>query len=122
MIIGPENGTELRSESEVQLRYVLDLIRDVFYVCEERQKSLFAMLITADVLRAMDADPAAGKVLRKNTFCPEKIFRLTGGNGIVPTNKDIGEMLGLSEQSASRSYRDFREKVRSFKEGLLKPD
>lgn len=120
--IGPENGTELRSESEDQLRYFLDLIRDVFDVCQERQKSLLAMLISAEVLRAMDADPAAGKVLRKYTFCSGQILRLAGENGIVPTNKDTGEMLGLSEQSVSRTYRGFREKVRSFKEDLLKTD
>lgn len=100
----------LREES---LKTRVGDIRRVFDRTQERQKKLLSMLITAEVLRSFQGDMAAGEsLLAGYPFFSSEILQLTISAGEVPTNKKIGEMNQISEQSLSRTYRFFKEKIK----------
>ena len=52
-------------------------------------------------------DPDLFAVAQKTTFFNNEVYEQTLKHGNPPTAKEIGESLGLSEQSVSRSYKVF---------------
>ena len=48
--------------------------------------------------------------MNKNYY--EKVLDYYKKHGELPTAKQIGEILGVSEQSLSRTYKNFKEKLK----------
>lgn len=53
----------------------------------------------------------ASQVLSGKELFNEDIFTYYKKNGDLPTAKQIGEQCGVSEQSVSRTYKTFKEKL-----------
>lgn len=91
---------------------LLDRIDSVFATVQERQKRLLSMLLTIEVVKACNEDlETARQFLTGKQLFNEKIITYYTMNGELPTAKQIGEQCGVSEQSVSRTYKTFKEKL-----------
>lgn len=92
---------------------LIEEIEDVFSEVQDRQKMLLSMLLTAEVIKAFneDVDKAKELLCDKEIFNQE-VFDYYEKNGELPTAKQIGKILGVSEQSLSRTYKNFKEKLK----------
>lgn len=91
---------------------LLDRIDSVFATVQERQKRLLSMLLTVEVVKACNEDlDKARQVLSGKKLFNEGIIDYYTMNGELPTAKQIGEQCGVSEQSLSRTYKNFKEKL-----------
>jgi DNA-directed RNA polymerase specialized sigma subunit len=92
---------------------LLEEIEDVFSEVQDRQKMLLSMLLTAEVIKAFneDVDKAKELLCDKEIFNQE-VFDYHEKHGELPTAQQIGKILGVSEQSLSRTYKNFKEKLK----------
>ena len=80
---------------------------------QERQKRLLSMLLTVEVVKAFNEDiDKAKEILCDKEFYNEEVFDYYTNNGELLTAKQIGVICGVSEQSLSRTYKNFKEKLR----------
>ena len=86
---------------------MLEKIDMIFSKRQERQKPLLSKLLTAKIVKQLIDYPELFVVAQKTTFFSNEIYEQTVKHGNPPTAKEIGESLGLSEQSVSRSYKVF---------------
>lgn len=101
-IIAQERVTEL-----------IDRIHATFQVTQERQKRLLSLLLTAEVIRAFEYDlKAADEILCKYSFYSNEIFDWYKTYCALPTARQIAQICGVSEQSLSRTYKNFKEKLK----------
>lgn len=88
-------------------------IDNVFQTVQERQKKLLSLLLTAEIVKALACDiKETERVLDGCSFFNAEIIDWYKKHGGIPTAKQIGEMCGVSEQSLSRAYKNFKEKLR----------
>ena len=92
---------------------LVEKINDVFTTVQDRQKRLLSMLLTVEIIKAFNEDVDKAKEL----LCDKEIFNQEvldyyEKHGELPTAKQIGEILGVSEQSLSRTYKNFKEKLK----------
>ena len=92
---------------------LLEEIEDVFSEVQDRQKRLLSMLLTVEIIKAFneDVDKAKELLCNKEIFNQE-VFDYYEKNGELPTAKQIGVVCGVSEQSLSRTYKNFKEKLK----------
>ncbi len=84
----------------------------VFKTVQVRQKKLLSLLLTAEILKALEYDvKEAVKLLGECNFFNREIIGFYEKLGHIPTAKQIGEECGASEQSVSRTYKNFKEKL-----------
>lgn len=103
-------------ENMIEESAVISLIEEIEYVfseVQERQKRLLSMLLTVEIIKAFNEDVDKAKEL----LCDKKIFNQEvfdyyEKNGELPTAKQIGVICGVSEQSLSRTYKNFKEKLK----------
>lgn len=108
-----ENAEEILIRKE-QLQMSFDDLTAVFEKLQERQKRSISMRITAEVLRSYESDiKTAENILRGRPFLNEELLEITKKCGKVPANKEIAELLEISEQNLSNRYRTFMQRVRS---------
>ncbi len=95
------------------LQELVKQIDAVFQTVQERQKKLLSLLLTIELVKALDYDfKAIVNLLQIYTFFNKEILDWYDKNGDIPTAKQIGDICGVSEQSLSRTYKNFKEKLK----------
>ena len=108
-----EKTAEDKISDESAFISLVERIDDVFSSVQERQKKLLSMLLTVEIIKACDEDlVSARKVLTGKEMINEDIFKYYEKHGELPLAKQIGEMCDVSEQSLSRTYKNFKEKLK----------
>ena len=92
---------------------LVERIDDVFTTVQDRQKRLLSMLLTIEIIKSCDEDlDKAKNVLTGKELFNEEVFDYYEKHGELPTAKQIGILCGVSEQSLSRTYKNFKEKLK----------
>ena len=92
---------------------LVEKINGVFNTVQDRQKKLLSMLLTVEIIKACDEDlDKAKNVLTGKELFNEEVFDYYEKHGELPTAKQIGLRCGVSEQSLSRAYKNFKEKLK----------
>ena len=99
-------------ETETVTAY-LDVIQSVFDRLQARQKPLLAKLITARLSLPLKDDPLLLTALQSKSYYDNEIFKKCLTRGAMIEAKEISHLLGIAESSTSRSWRNFKEKLRS---------
>lgn len=108
-----EKNAEDRLAEESAFISLIDRIDEVFTTVQDRQKKLLSMLLTAEIIKACDEDlDKARQVLECKELFNEEVFDYYEKHGELPTAKQIGLLCGVSEQSLSRTYKNFKEKLK----------
>lgn len=95
------------------LKELVVQIDKVFQTVQERQKKLLALLLTAEIVRALEYDVKETEhLLNGYSFFNMEMIDSYKKYGVIPTAKQIGERCGVSEQSLSRTYKNFKEKLK----------
>ncbi len=92
----------------------LDLIRridGVFQTCQERQKTLLSCLLTAKLIPAIDLNDDLLSELETVSFINRTLMMDYISGMKMPSAREIAKVLNTSEQSASRTLKNFLEKV-----------
>lgn len=106
----PENTIIMRDG----LKELVIKIDSVFQTVHERQKKLLSLLLTAEIVKSLDYDiKATVNLLQGYAFFDLEIICWYEKHGDIPTAKQIGEICGVSEQSLSRTYKNFKAKLLS---------
>jgi hypothetical protein len=70
------------------------------------------MLLTVEIIKAFNEDvDNVKKLLCNKGIFNQEVFDYYEKNGELPTAKQIGVICGVSEQSLSRTYKNFKEKL-----------
>lgn len=110
---------KLTEDSIIELdtaKELLEKVDQVFQKRQERQKPLLSKLITAKISQQLQLDEKLLAIVNKMSFFDLDVFKTSIIQGSPPTAKDIGEKLGLSEQSVSRTFKEFIKKLENIKE------
>lgn len=108
-----EKNAEDKMADESAFITLVEKINDVFKTVQDRQKKLLSMLLTAEIIKACDEDlDKARQVLECKELFNEEVFDYYEKHGELPTAKQIGLLCGVSEQSLSRTYKNFKEKLK----------
>lgn len=91
----------------------LDIIQLVFNGLQERQKSMMAMLITARMSLLIRDDTVLLELFRSKSYFNASVFQEYLQRSEAIGAKEISEQLGVAEASTSRSWKNFKEKLRS---------
>lgn len=106
----PENAIIMREG----IKELVVQIDRVFQTVQERQKHLLSLLLTAEIVKALDHDiKATVNLLQGYAFFNKEFTVWYENHGDIPTAKQIGEICGVSEQSLSRTYKNFKAKLLS---------
>ena len=105
-----EKTAEDKMADESAFISLVEKIDDAFSSVQERQKKLLSMLLTVEVIKACDEDlDKARQSLEDKDIYNAEVFDYYNKNGALPTAKQIGVLCGVSEQSLSRTYKNFKE-------------
>ena len=108
-----EKNVEDKLADESSFIALVERIDGVFTTVQDRQKKLLSMLLTAEIIKACDEDlDKAKNVLTGKELFNEEVLDYYKKHGELPTAKQIGKILGVSEQSLSRTYKNFKEKLK----------
>ena len=108
-----EKTAEDKLADESAFITLVERIDDVFITVQDRQKKLLSMLLTVEIIKACNEDlDKAKNILTGKELFDEEVFDYYEKHGELPTAKQIGEILGVSEQSLSRTYKNFKEKLK----------
>ena len=108
-----EKTAEEKMIDESAVISIIEEIDDVYSEVQERQKRLLSMLLTVEVVKAFNEDiDKAKEILCDKEFYNEEVFDYYINNGELLTAKQIGVICGVSEQSLSRTYKNFKEKLK----------
>ncbi len=95
---------------------IIELVNDIentFIEIQERQKKIISLLLTVEVIIAFDYDiKKTVKILNGKKLFNYSVVRYYEKNGELPTARQIASICGVSEQSLSRTYKNFKEKLR----------
>ena len=108
-----EKNAEDKMADESAFVSLVETINGVFNTVQDRQKKLLSMLLTVEIIKACDEDlDKAKNVLTGKELFNEEMFDYYEKHGELPTAKQIGLLCGVSEQSLSRTYKNFKEKLK----------
>ena len=108
-----EKNAEDKMADESAFVSLVEKINGVFNTVQDRQKKLLSMLLMVEIIKACDEDlDKAKNVLTGKELFNEEVFDYYKKHGELPTAKQIGEVLGVSEQSLSRTYKNFKGKLK----------
>lgn len=108
-----EKNAEDKMADESAFITLVEKINDVFKTVQDRQKKLLSMLLTAEIIKACDEDlDKAKNVLTDKELFNKEVLDYYKKHGELPTAKQIGGICGVSEQSLSRTYKNFKEKLK----------
>lgn len=108
-----EKNAEDKMADESAFVSLVEKINGVFNTVQDRQKKLLSMLLTVEIIKACDEDlDKAKNVLTGKKLFNKEVLDYYKKHGELPTAKQIGEILGVSEQSLSRTYKNFKEKLK----------
>ena len=113
-IIDTSNSADDKIINQMAAVEILKIIESEFSDCQERQKRMLSLMLTTEVVKAFDEDiEQARRTVSGFSFCSEECFLYYKENGSVLTARQIAQKCGTSEQSLSRAYKNFKEKVKS---------
>lgn len=104
------SSDKLTDDAVVELdaaKEVLDRIDNVFQKRQQRQKPLLSKLITAKISEQLQSEETLLSIAAKMSFFDKEVYEVVLEKGSPPTAREIGENLGLSEQSVSRTFKTF---------------
>ena len=108
---------ETRDDTEELSEVLLKAADKCFNNLQDRQKKLISLFFTRECFIALsgyyDAKEAHYK-LNKYSFYNVEIVKVLINIQRVPTQKELAKYCGVSEQSASRSYASFKQKIKDF--------
>lgn len=108
-----ESSEEEKIIAQERVTELIDRIQTAFQIVQERQKRLLSLLLTTEVIRAFDYDlKAAHEILCKYSFNSDEIYNWYERYCALPTARQIAQICGVSEQSLSRTYKNFKEKLK----------
>lgn len=108
-----EKNAEEKMADDSAFVSLVERIDGVFKAVQDRQKKLLSMLLAVEIIKACDEDlDKAKNVLTGKELFNKEVFDYYEKHGELPTAKQIGEILGVSEQSLSRTYKNFKEKLK----------
>ena len=108
-----EKNAEDKMADESAFITLVERIDDVFTTVQDRQKKFLSMLLTVKIIKACDEDlDKAKNVLTGKELFNKEVFDYYKKHGELPTAKQIGLLCGVSEQSLSRTYKNFKEKLK----------
>ena len=108
-----EKNAEDKMADESAFVSLVEKINGVFNTVQDRQKKLLSMLLTVEIIKACDEDLGkARQVLEDKELFNEEVLDYYEKHGELPTAKQIGVICGVSEQSLSRTYKNFKEKLK----------
>lgn len=100
----------IRYESAQEFLNLLELTYDQL---QERQKPMIAMLITTKIALIVSEDVRLMEFVKKKSFYDETIFMESLKRGEQIQAKEIAEKFGVVEASASRSWKTFKDKIKT---------
>ena len=108
-----EKNAEDKMADESAFVSLVEKINGVFNTVQDRQKKLLSMLLTVEIIKACNEDlDKAKNVLAGKELFNKEVFDYYEKHGELPTAKQIGLRCGVSEQSLSRTYKNFKEKLK----------
>ena len=108
-----EKNAEDKVVGESAFISLVEKINNVFATIQDRQKRLLSMLLTAEIIKACDEDvDKACKVLAGKEMFNKEVLDYYNKHGKLPTAKHIGSVCKVSEQSLSRTFKNFKEKLK----------
>ena len=108
-----EKNAEDKMADESAFITLVEKINDVFTTVQNRQKKLLSMLITVEIIKACDEDlDKAKNVLTGKELFNKEVLDYYKRHCELPTAKQIGVICDVSEQSLSRTYKNFKEKLK----------
>ena len=108
-----EKSIEDKMVDEAEFIAFVEKINAFFSGVQDRQKRLLSMLLTVKIIEACDKDlDKARNILVGKELFNEEVFDYYEKHGKLPTNRKIAEICGISEQSLSRTYKNFKEKLK----------
>ena len=108
-----EKNAEDKMADDSAFVSLVERIDGVFALVQDRQKKLLSMLLTVEIIKACDEDlDKAKNVLTGKELFNKEVFDYYEKHGELPTAKQVGKILGVSEQSLSRTYKNFKEKLK----------
>lgn len=99
-------------EKIIEIDSLNDRLRDIeaeYLDAQDRQKKILSMLLTTEIIKSQGLD-----LIKTNRFAffNRDILDYFELNHTLPTAKIIGELCGVSEQSISRTYKNFKIKLK----------
>lgn len=91
----------------------LNLLELTYDQLQDRQKPMMAMLITAKIALLVSEDGRLMEFVKKKSFYDETIFSESLKRGEQIQAKEIAERFGVVEASASRSWKTFKDKIKT---------
>lgn len=108
-----EKNAEDKMADDSAFVSLVERIDGVFKAVQDRQKKLLSMLLTVEIIKACNEDlDKAKNVLAGKELFNKEVFDYYEKHGELPTAKQIGGICGVSEQSLSRTYKNFKEKLK----------
>ena len=105
---------EYNSDDNDMLDTYFNVATKVFDLLQERQKKLIALFFSRECFMEYESEYgpviANGK-LKDYNFYSGVIYKFFIVKKRVPTQRELAEYCGVSEQSASRSYSNFKQKI-----------
>lgn len=84
----------------------------VFNQLQARQKKMISMIVTAEIIKSFDLDlDRVRNIAGKCVIFNEEVAAYCKDKAAPPTARQIAKWCGVSEQSASRAYKNFRKKL-----------
>ena len=91
----------------------LELLELTFDQLQERQKPMLSMLITSKITLLVNEDERLSELIKSKSFYDEEVFFESLQRREQIQAKEIAEKFGVVEASVSRTWKIFREKVRT---------
>ena len=114
-IISKESNPYEKIESRETIVSILETLNKMFLSAQVRTQKLLSMLLTSRIIAEFDGDfEQVRSVLEKYNFCCREIMELYINEQKILSARQISEKCGVSEQSASRTLRNFLEKREKY--------
>ena len=109
-----EKNAEDKMADESAFVSLVEKINGVFNTVQDRQKKLLSMLLTVEIIKACDEDlDKAKNVLTGKELFNKEVFDYYEKYGKLPTAREISALCGVHAESASRTYKNFKEKLKN---------
>lgn len=108
-------GEEKTDDTEDKTEILLKAADECFNHLQDRQKKLISLFFTRECFIAHKDDYDAKEIhykLNKYSFYNVEIVKVLIKIQRLPTQKELAKYCGVSEQSASRSYNNFKQKIK----------
>lgn len=107
-IMSEEGDPYKKIESKEAIESIFETLNRMFLSAQLRTQNLLSMLLTSKIIAEFQENfQFIRAMLEKQKFCSREIFELYINDQKILTARQISEKCGVSEQSASRTLRNF---------------